>query len=84
MSRGPFSVPNTVLDSHGGFAPGKIAELATRIFPPVIALLVLFLPLPLLLKQGLNFWVSLGLSVAATAGCYLAFLPLLRRLGVSL
>lgn len=84
MSRGPFSVPNTVLVSHGSFAPGKIAELSTRIFPPVTALLVLFLPFPLLLKHGLFFWIGLGISVAATAGCYVVFLPSLRRAGVSL
>jgi len=64
--------------------PEKIAELSTQIFWLVIPSLVLFLLLPLLLKQGLSFWISLGISVAATAGCYLAFLPLLRRMGVGL
>jgi hypothetical protein len=64
--------------------PEKIAELSNQIFWLVIPSLLLFLLLPLLLKNGLSFWISLGLSVAATAGCYLAFLPLLRRMGVSL
>jgi hypothetical protein len=64
--------------------PDKIAELSTQIFWLVIPSLLLFLLLPLLLKYGLNFWVSLGISVAATAGCYIAFLPLLRRMGVGL
>jgi len=40
--------------------------------------------LPLLLRHGLGFWVSLGLSVAATTGAYLALLPLLRRMGVGI
>ena len=62
----------------------QIAELSGQIFWLVIPSLLLFLLLPLLLKYGLSFWVSLGLSVAATAGCYIALLPLLRRIGISL
>lgn len=64
--------------------PEKIADLSSQIFWLVLPSLLLFLLLPLLLKQGVGFWVSLGLSVAATAGCYLALLPLLRRMGVGL
>src|SRR5450759_321544 len=64
--------------------PERIAQLSSEIFWLVLPSLLLFLLLPLLLKHGLNFWVSLGLSVAATAGCYVALLPLLRRMGVSL
>jgi hypothetical protein len=45
---------------------------------------VLFLSLPLLLKYGLGFWLSLGLSVTATITCYLLLMPLLRRVGVQL
>lgn len=67
-----------------GAAPAQIADLAGQIFWLVIPSLLLFLLLPLLLKHGFSFWLSLGVSVAATAGCYLAMLPLLRRLGVSL
>jgi hypothetical protein len=64
--------------------PERIAELSSQIFWLVLPSLVLFLLLPLLLKHGLSFWISLGLSVAATAGCYVALLPLLRRMGVNL
>lgn len=67
-----------------GAPSGKIAELSSQIFWLVIPSLLLFLLLPILLKNGVGFWVSLVLSVAATAGCYLALLPLLRRLGVDL
>ena len=67
-----------------GSAPERIAELSSQIFWLVLPSLVLFLALPFLLRQGLNFWVSLAISVAATAGCYLALLPLLRRVGVNL
>lgn len=62
----------------------QIADLSTQIFWLVLPSLILFLLFPLLLRAGLNFWVSLGLSIMVTVGCYLAFLPLLRRFGVHL
>lgn len=62
----------------------RIADLAGQIFWLVIPSLLLFLILPLLLRQGLNFWLALGISIAATAGGYFALLPLLRRFGVNL
>ena len=58
-----------------------IAELSSQIFWLVLPSLLLFLLFPLLLKYGLSFWVSIGLSIAATAGCYVALLALLRRMG---
>ena len=62
----------------------RIGDLSSQIFWLVIPSLLLFLLLPILLRHGFNFWVSLCISVAATAGCYLALLPLLRRMGVGL
>jgi hypothetical protein len=62
----------------------QIANLSSQIFWLVLPSLLLFLLLPLLLRHGWSFWFSLGISVAATAGCYIALLPLLRRMGVSL
>lgn len=64
--------------------PNDIADLSIQIFWLVIPSLLLFLLLPLMLRQGWNFWLSLALSMAATAGFYLALLPLLRRMGVQL
>jgi hypothetical protein len=64
--------------------PERIADLSSQIFWLVLPSLLLFLLLPVLLRYGLSFWVSLGLSVAATAGCYAVLLPLLRRFGVGL
>lgn len=63
--------------------PERIAELSSQIFWLVLPSLLLFLLLPLLLRHGLGFWLSLGLSAAATAGGYAALLPLLRRWGVA-
>jgi hypothetical protein len=62
----------------------QIAELSQQIFWLVLPSLVLFLLLPLLLKHGMAFWLSLSLSSAATVLCYLIMIPLLRRFGVSI
>jgi len=62
----------------------RIAALSGQIFWLVLPSLLLFILLPVLLRQGLNFWASLGLAAGATAAGYLALLPLLRRFGVEL
>jgi hypothetical protein len=67
-----------------GTQPQKIAELSGQIFWLIIPSLLFFLLLPLLLKNGVGFWASLGLSLAATAGSYLIMFPLLRKIGVFL
>ncbi|MDD4928220.1 MAG: hypothetical protein PHP85_02955 [Gallionella sp.] len=67
-----------------GAESGHIAELSTQIFWLVLPSLVLFLLLPLLLRLGLGFWLSLFISISATAACYLSLMPLLRKFGVQL
>jgi hypothetical protein len=67
-----------------GAEPARIAELSGQIFWLVIPSLLLFLLLPLLIRQGLGFWLSLGISAAATIACYLLMLPFLRKFGVQL
>lgn len=67
-----------------GAQPERIAELSSQIFWLIIPSLLFFVLLPLLLKNGVSFWSSLGMSVAATAGAYFVMLPLLRRMGVAL
>lgn len=67
-----------------GTPVSEIAGLSSQIFWLVLPSLALFVLLPLLLRQGLGFWLSLGLASAATIVCYLAMLPLLRKFGVQL
>ena len=65
-------------------SPGAaIGALSSQIFWLVLPSLILFLTLPVLLRYGVNFWLSLALVLAATLACYIALLPLLRRFGVS-
>lgn len=62
----------------------QIAELSQQIFWLVLPSLILFLLLPVLLRYGLAFWLSLSLASAATILCYFLMIPLLRRFGVSI
>jgi hypothetical protein len=62
----------------------QIVVLSNQIFWLVLPSLLLFIVLPLLIEHGLNFWLSLVLSIASTVISYLMLLPLLRRMGVQL
>lgn len=62
----------------------RIAGLSAGIFWLVLPSLVLFVALPLLLRRGVEFWISLGLSIGLTVLCYFAMLLLLKRFGVAL
>ena len=62
----------------------KVAVLATGIFWLVIPSLVLFLSLPVLLRAGLHFYVSLPLSIGLTATAYFLMLLALRQAGIQL
>jgi hypothetical protein len=62
----------------------QIAAFSGQVFWLVLPSLLFFLLFPVLIKQGLGFWLSLGVSVTATIAGYFILLPLLRRLGVQL
>ena len=62
----------------------KISELSTGIFWLVIPSLALFISLPLLLKQGLHFYLSLSISIVITACCYFLMVVILERFGIKL
>ncbi|QJD29647.1 DUF3147 family protein [Methylococcus geothermalis] len=67
-----------------GAPPGQIADLSFRIFWLVLPSLVLFLLLPLLLKHGLGFWISLAISSTMTALAYITLMALLPLIGIRL
>lgn len=62
----------------------KISSLATSIFWLVIPSLALFVALPVLLKSGVGFYLSLSISIGITIICYFAMLAGLRLFGISL
>ncbi|MHB0974295.1 MAG: DUF3147 family protein [Thiobacillus sp.] len=62
----------------------KVAELAGGIFWLVLPSLLLFVLLPILLRLGWGFWLSLAVSSAATALAYLGMIRLLAAFGIRL
>ena len=62
----------------------RISNLSISIFWLVIPSLTLFLALPLLLKQGLNFYLSIVISIVLTVGCYWIMVSALNHFGVEL
>ena len=64
------------LDTHD---TAKIAALSGSVFWLVIPSLLLFLTLPVLLRLGVNFWLSLLLSCTLTAVAYMGMTLLLKR-----
>ena len=62
----------------------KVSDLATSVFWLVIPSLALFVTLPLLLKQGMNFYPSIGISIGVTIACYFLMVSVLNYYGVKL
>ena len=62
----------------------KVAALANGIFWLLLPSLTLLLVLPLLLRCGIGFWLSLALAIALTGASYAAMIALLRWLGIQI
>jgi len=62
----------------------KVSALSTSIFWLVLPSLVLFITLPLLLKQGLHFYSSISLAIGFTIGAYWLMVVILNHYGVKL
>ena len=62
----------------------RVASLASGIFWLVLPSLALFVTLPLMLKQGFNFYLSMGASILITIGCYWLMTMLLSHAGIDL
>jgi len=60
----------------------RVADLAQSVFWLVLPSLTLFVVLPLLLRYGVAFWLSLGAACAATAVAYFAMVWCLGRFGI--
>ncbi|MEM0967040.1 MAG: DUF3147 family protein [Verrucomicrobiota bacterium] len=58
----------------------QIASLATGILWLILPSCLFFFALPLLLRSGLNFWISLFISCATTALAYAFTLWILQKL----
>ncbi|MDX1913944.1 MAG: DUF3147 family protein [Methylophilus sp.] len=60
----------------------RVSALSQGIFWLVLPSLVLFVALPLLLRSGVNFWLSLAISSVVTAVAYFGMVKLLAVLGI--
>lgn len=62
----------------------RVSALAGSVFWLVLPSLALFVALPVLLAQGINFYLSLAVSIGITAICYSLMVVALRHYGVEL
>jgi len=62
----------------------KVSALSTSIFWLVLPSLVFFIALPLLLRLGFHFYLSMSISIAITALCYWLMVLSLNYLGIKL
>lgn len=62
----------------------KVSELSSSIFWFVLPSLSLFLVLPLFLKQGINFYMSISLSLVVTVISYWLMIMILNHFGIKL
>lgn len=63
---------------------GIIAQLSASTFWLVLPTLPMFLVLPALLKSGMGFYASLGISIAVMLACYAVAIPILARFGITI
>lgn len=62
----------------------KIASFSVSVFWLVLPSLVLFILLPVLIKFGWGFYLSLAVSTAATVASYFMMIAILNYFGVKL
>jgi hypothetical protein len=64
--------------------PERVAELSLSTFWFFLPSMPLFIALPLLLRSGVAFWISMALCVAGTLALYAAWFWAAPRLGIKL
>ena len=62
----------------------NINALSKSILWMVVPSLALFISLPVLLKSGVNFYISMGISILFTLGCYWLTIAALAKFGIQL
>lgn len=60
----------------------RVADLASGAFWFVLPSLPLFLVLPAMLRNGVGFWLALGVGIAMTIALYAGFFWLAPRIGL--
>lgn len=67
-----------------GVETEKIASHMVATIWYVLPSFVLFIVMPILLRKGIAFWISLGVGIALTAGAYFLMAYGLKKMGIEL
>ena len=62
----------------------KVANLSYGIFWLVLPTLLFFVALPIFLRQGLNFWVSLATASGLLIAVFIGYSWILRKCGIEI
>ncbi|MCW8901501.1 MAG: DUF3147 family protein [Gammaproteobacteria bacterium] len=62
----------------------KVSTLSTSVFWLVLPSLTLFISLPILLKQNINFYLSISISIFVTILSYWIMILILNHFGIKL
>ena len=62
----------------------RVSNLASSVFWLVLPSLALFVTLPMFLRQGWNFYFSMGIAIGVTIACYWLMLLVLGHFGIKL
>ena len=62
----------------------KVSTLSTSVFWLVLPSLTLFISLPILLKQNINFYLSISISIFVTILSYWLMISILNYFGIKL
>ena len=62
----------------------NVSALSTSILWLIIPSLTLFIVLPIFIKSGINFFISMSISILITMGCYWIMIIILGRFGIEL
>ncbi len=62
----------------------KVADLSSSVFWLVLPSLVLFVSITSLLRNGVNFYLSLLVSTTLTVGCYFLLIFIVKKFGIQL
>jgi len=69
---------------HDTKNPLEVAALSQGVLWMILPSLTLFLVLPILLKQPMNFYLALTIALSIMIGCYFIMLAILQKLGVKI
>jgi len=60
----------------------KIALFLENVFWAHIPTLAFFILCPIMLKNGMNFWAAMGLSLVITSGIFFVYSMILKHFGI--